>query len=223
MSCTEFRRLVVTRGGMALDEGTNHASNCSECRRFADQMSRDSEVLRSALAVEVPQGLTERVLLARIPRREKRSLWWRAAAAAVIAACAFVSWQGHSSWAKADEVIAHVLMEPGALASTEALPVERLRVVLARAGVELSGSIGQLRYAGECPMTGGVGHHFVVDSRYGKTTIIVGPQAGAPMFAVGATRDGYFAQVVPAHEMLVAVVTRSRAATQAIATLLKRA
>ncbi len=42
-----------------------HRRTCAACRRFSQGLARENEALRAALAVEVPPGLADRVLLSR--------------------------------------------------------------------------------------------------------------------------------------------------------------
>jgi hypothetical protein len=221
MKCADFRRLALSHGGAGVPNAKLHIESCAECRRFAAELRSDNEMLRDALAIEVPDGLAERILLSRGTRRSRRPAWALASATVFATVTALLLWQLQTSRRVASDMIAHVIAEPRALAAMDNLPADRLSAALALGGVDLIGPVGALRYAGECPMPGGVGHHFVIDGPYGKTTIIVGPQGPTPMFAMSAARDGYYAEIVSIRGAAVGVVTTELSAMRAVTAMLE--
>ncbi|PIW71165.1 MAG: DUF3379 domain-containing protein, partial [Hydrogenophilales bacterium CG12_big_fil_rev_8_21_14_0_65_61_21] len=68
MNCLEFRRLALANplhpGAAALE----HEAACPDCARFYLDLRRQEEEMYQALAIPVPEGLADRILLKTRPR-----------------------------------------------------------------------------------------------------------------------------------------------------------
>ncbi len=226
MNCTDFRRAALAHGHAHFSEAGAHAGSCLACRRFADELGVENEVLQRALAVEVPQGVADRVLLSRRRGRSRLITWAAASIALATAGLLLVAvWQAHVARRRAADMAAdmidHVVAEPEALAATAALPTDRLTAALSLAGVTARTPPGQVRYAVKCKLPGGKGQHLVVDTPRGKVTIIVTPLGITTRSRQGLARAGYYVQLVPGRDAAVGVIGVDREATEATVALLK--
>jgi len=224
MTCNEFRRLAYAQNETRDPAAVGHAATCEACRRLAETLRRQDEALGRALAVVAPTGLADRVLLARQIRRPRIRVMAVAASAAMIAFVgALAFWQVHVTRSLAGEMIAHVVAEPRSLAAAENLPRERLAAALARAGFSTKIPLGEVRYAGQCEMPGGIGEHLVVETPRGKVTIIVTPLGHNALIRQRVARAGYYAEVLPGHGSAVGVVGPDAEAIRSVAAMIEKA
>jgi len=63
MECLEVRRLLTANPQHRDDAVVRHLHDCKTCAVFSQQMRQEERLLESALQLEVPDGLAERILL----------------------------------------------------------------------------------------------------------------------------------------------------------------
>jgi hypothetical protein len=119
--------------------------------------------------------------------------------------------RGMSPETLAAGVIAHVREEPKALAAEHKVALPVLAQAFARSGGELLGPVGEVSYAGRCPLPGGgYGEHIVFKMAHGKVTLVLMP--GKPVSAaLRLFKDGLNVSVMPAGEGSLALVAESDA------------
>lgn len=224
MNCLEFRRLKLAEPKRAGEEARAHASECPACLAFARGVDESEALLERALAVPVPEGLADRVLL-RQGGRSRASRWAYALAASFVLAVAagvFVATrETDSANHHARIAIEHVREEPESLTTVYNADPERLSAIVREFGGTLREPLGRVRYIKLCPVEQGSGWHIVFETPQGLATLILVPDR--PIGAGATASLGRFtARVEPARGGYYALVTDSAASTSEVGRLLKQ-
>lgn len=206
MNCLEYRRAVL-EDPAARDAGLNrHRLACRPCADWTARQQRLDSRIADALAVPVPDGLAERVLM-RSAWQKRRPRWHGIAAGLVaVLAGAIIAVQLVDRPALADAVIGHIyheseLLLPGA----QEVDPDRLQEVLARVGSRLEGSLGPVTHAGLCPINGRLAAHLVVAGEHGPVAVLIMPQHGVEM-VMPVADDRLHGSIVPVGHGSVAIV-----------------
>jgi hypothetical protein len=184
MDCLEFRRQLGT-DPRALDRSARaHMEGCAGCTEaHARALAFDARLVK-AMAVSIPDGLADRILLAQltVDRQRQRVGRGRVAWVALAAAASLVLGVGLLRHAAApvqsaslpDLVAAHVAApdERDALQKTVALPTDDVRHAFADRGVTLASVPADIAYVSECGI-----------EKY-RTVHMVMPENGAPVSVV---------------------------------------
>lgn len=220
MNCLEYRRCKLSDPRRLPPEAQSHERECAQCRALAWEVDETDASLEDALAVRVPEGLAERVLLR---RRPGRWTWapWALAAGLVIALAATV----HPSRPGAAEryarlAIQHVAMEPESLTTERDNDPGMLEAAVRSFGGTVKAPIGRVRYIRLCPVDDGTGWHIVFETPDGLATLILVPDKRVAS-AADAEAAGLDAMVKPAPRGYYAVVTASRGNTVAADRLIR--
>ena len=177
MNCLDFRR-AAGAGPRALPvEAMAHAASCAACNAVLERQ-RDLDLrLEDVLRIPVPEGLAERVLVARGTVRARMRPTWAVAAGIVIAAA--LAWAvpplfaGHGL---AGEALAHVHEEPQSFRIRMSPPPALLATDLAAQGLRLATEVGEVTYATLCPMAAGTARHLVLATPEGPVTLLLLPR-----------------------------------------------
>ena len=178
MNCLAFRRQL------SLDPGTRdptfraHLSECSGCAEAYGRAEAFEQSMRRALAVPVPEGLAERILLRqttdqRVASRRSGPGWLALAAALALSLAAGV--MGYRTLARPDigeMSVAHVPGEPDALTLHALLPVSEVRAAFAHDQVALAGAPQPVVYAVNCEVGDSHAVHMVVQRDEGPVTVL---------------------------------------------------
>lgn len=208
--CLDFRREKLVDPKRLSAAARTHLRDCSACRDFARGIDNHAAQIDAALAVSVPEGLADRVLL-RVHHGSGRpwKLWALAASVIFSLGLGVEQWQPRQSPDAARVAIEHVLHEPEAFTDARLADPDRFRFVLANFGGELSAPLGTVRYMKLCPVAQGTAWHVVLDTEFGEVTLLLIPDAKADDGTYRGTLDGYSALVEPGGQGYVAIVTRS--------------
>jgi hypothetical protein len=160
MDCLEFRRLLFSDPRVTDAAAREHLESCPRCQDACARAQTFEARLAQALAVPVPEGLADRVLLAQLTgERRRRASGFRygwialAAAAALVLAIGLVRREGAAGRALPDLVVAHVNgPERPALALREAVPADAVRSAFADRGVQLASVPDGISYVHRCPV-----------------------------------------------------------------------
>lgn len=229
MTCLDARRELLADPARPPALLRAHLAECETCAAAARRAESDDERLRKALAVPVPEGLADRLLLAQTTRGEQgfRRAFFAMAATVVLSLSAALAWQFGAapvSDARALEryVVEHIHHEPQALTSTKRVQREAIEAALADYGLVLAGELDHVTFAERCPTPSGAGLHFVVRTGHGPVTLIYMPgqsigqrvTVDADGFSghVAQFRDGALAVVGAPGQALEEVANRVRAA-----------
>ena len=208
MNCIDFRRRVLTNPRQLGEEAREHALACAACREFLDKQREMDAELFAAMQVAPPDGLADRILVARGLRRRR---WiWPIAAAIVLATGAAALWPLLSP---ADplgrEAITHVALEPQSFSTVTTVPGDFLPALLSEQGVKMAKTVGQVTYARICPMAGRVARHLVMRTTDGAVTIFLLPDDPNRRQRAVTQRDGMAAITIPAAKGTIAIVANS--------------
>lgn len=174
-------------------------------QRIAEKEREFDAALYTALQVPAPDGLADRILVARGLRRRR---WvWPMAAALVLAAGMALMWPRIAPGDPlGQEAIAHVAAEPQSFTTAHAVHTDFLPAMLSNQGMALVKSVGQVTYARLCPFAGRVAHHMVVRTAEGPVTLFLLAEDPQARKRAVTERDGMAALVVPAAKGSITIV-----------------
>ncbi len=223
MNCLEFRRVKLADPRRVPEEARSHANDCPACLLFARSVDESEAVLERTLAVPVPEGLADRILLR---RSDQRRASWKAlalAASIVLAVAAGVlvtTWET-SSANQARIAIEHVLDEPESLTTSYNADPERLAEIVRDLGGNIREPIGRVRYIKRCPVEQGSGWHIVFETPQGLATLIL--VSDRPITAAATANLGrWTARVEPIRGGYYALVTDSAESNSTVNKLIKQ-
>jgi hypothetical protein len=160
MDCLEFRRLLGSDPRVADAAARAHLESCARCQdAYARAQAFDARIAQ-ALAIALPEGLADRVLLAQLTGERQRRVgglrygWIAlAAAAALVVAIGIVRREGAVGPALPDLVIEHVNGEERtALALRAPVPAGDVEHAFADRGVHLASVPDGISYVHKCPV-----------------------------------------------------------------------
>lgn len=203
MNCFEFRKLLLADPRMRTSEQERHLAECATCASLEREMEDFEARVHDAMRVPVPEGLADRVLLRRKIRAPAVRAW--ALAASLVAALgvgiyfyrapvgedermltAAVLGASHP----AVKAIAHVLEdEPQMLKENRGVDPAAMRAAFTRLGLNAPAGGTTVLYFDKCPMTGGAGEHVVMQTPFGRVTVILIPDQPFASRVVVADRD----------------------------------
>jgi hypothetical protein len=202
MNCEEFRFAVGAEPGTTRAEILEHAATCPECARFRADLRAMDEVIHKALAIE-PSSASRPAAPAR------GATVWRLAASFITAAVlASVVWLAYPRETLAQEIVAHVLHEPGSwtAAQAEHAALER---VMAGAGVRLRPDALNVTYAMTCPFRGRETPHLVVRTPDGPVTVLLLPHETGVTRPQSFAEQGFAGAILPAPRGAIAVLGKN--------------
>jgi hypothetical protein len=215
MNCLEFRREKLADPRRRSPEAASHLNDCAACRGFVAEIDDNEARLAAVLAVPVPEGLAERVILRRkagSPNVATASprLWAMAAAVLLTLTFGFQQWKDFSSQEYARLAIEHVMHEPESFASTRLADPQLFRTVMHNFGGEMQDSLGRVRFMKLCPVPEGTGWHIVFETEEGElATLILIPARRMQAQSEQATVGGWNALARPGGQGYYAVITQS--------------
>lgn len=208
MDCLTLRRIKLATPQEARPELVAHLRQCKGCAAFVRELQAFEHRLHKAVRVAVPEGLAEQIILrhreSRWNRRDGRRRRWfgrRALAIAASLVLAVSALVGDNALQSSREelagiFVAHVLSEPGVLHAREDVEPARLEQAFLRHGGKLTGTIGEVRHLGQCPIDGVLADHVLVQTPGGLATLILLPERRANV-AKPMIRNGYAVVILP--------------------------
>ncbi|GMV27889.1 MAG: hypothetical protein AMXMBFR59_00140 [Rhodanobacteraceae bacterium] len=178
MNCLEYRRQLGSDPRHESAAMQEHRRRCAGCAAHHARALGFELALKRSLAVPVPDGLAERILLSqttaeRSLRSRRRRRWgWLATAAAVFAAIGLLAHQLSLFSPLSRQLVDHLQHEPEALLTHTPLPVTDIEARFRQRGVRLVASPpAGVSYAQSCPvgMIGSV--HMVMPEEEGPVTV----------------------------------------------------
>jgi len=224
MSCIEYRRRRLSgirRGRLPIDL---HADTCIGCAAFDRAVAGLDAAVEAAARIEVPQELTQRILLDR-HLRARRGLLRMAAATSLVAlggggliAAHLLADRTHLAQAALDHVMA-TADEPSH--ATGPVAVEQAVQAFARLGGRLRGPLGEVVLCRTCEIDGRDIQHLVVRAAPGRVAVLL-----LPWHKLAARQEtrraGHVAVVVPAGRGSLGVVARTMAAVAGMQQAIER-
>ena len=187
MNCKDYKEAIAADPSQAFD-GADHAVVCESCATFRDEILALDKRIAGALEIAVPDlKLPELPLLGqddanvvnlpfRKPGRLNAPVWLGLAASLVIATVVGVRFLSNDVVypSLADEIIAHLDHELGALQITDKSVSERkISRVVERDVAEMD--IGLITYARSCVINGHTIPHLVIQGERGPITLLLLP------------------------------------------------
>lgn len=213
MNCLDFRREKLADPRHLSREALAHLNDCAACRGFAAEIDGQEARLATALAVPVPEGLAERIVLRRKTGARGGSsprLWALAATVLLTFAFGILQWKDFPSQDYARLAIEHVMHEPESFTSTGSADPELFRRVMHAFGGEMQASLGKIRYMKLCPVPEGTGWHIVFETEQGElATLILIPAKRMRAQSEQATVGGWNALARPGGQGYYAIITDS--------------
>ena len=190
MNCEQYREAIAAGPSESFDGGALHSAECSSCNAFKAEIQALDARIAAALAIDVPDlkmpelpAVTseEKVvdLASRRPIRWTTPAWVGLAASVVLATVIGVRMinTGTEQDTLAEQVIAHLDYEPGALTVTDvAVSDRRLYSVVRPAIATLDRDLGLITYAMSCKINGREVPHLVMQGKKGPVTILLMPE-----------------------------------------------
>ena len=186
MNCEEFRQAAAT--DPAFSGGAGHAAVCSDCRDYQRSMLDLNLKIARAMLIDVPPPVTPELpaieadnvtsLPARTRKRSKGPVWFAIAATVVLATSVSLRMSGFfvSYDTLAEEVLAHLDHEPGALrVTTTPVSDKRLARVVPASTARFDRESSLITYAQTCVINGKRIPHLVVQGERGPVTILLLP------------------------------------------------
>lgn len=208
MNCLEFRRRILADPRQPGAEERAHAAECPACADYLDKQRDFDARLFDAMQVPPPDGLADRILVARGLRSRR---WFLPIAASVLLTGSLVSlWP---RFPRGDdlgrEAIAHVAHEPQAFTASHALADDALATMLSAQGVKPVRAVGRVTYSTLCPMGSLVARHLVVRTAEGPVTLLLMPDDPKARRRAVTEADGMAALTLPAARGTISIVAGS--------------
>jgi len=189
MNCEDYRKAIAAGPSETFDGAAEHVAACASCRAYRDEMLRFDETIRAALRVDVPPlrmpdlpSLRDDENVVSLPRTRRPRMtppaWLGLAAGIVLAAVVGgrLFGPGPSYASLADEVIAHLDHEPGALRRVSTpVSARSLQAVIEDDVEEMDEAIGLITYARSCVINGRTVPHLVMQGAAGPITLLLLP------------------------------------------------
>lgn len=205
MNCLEFRRRILADPRQPGAEERAHAAECGACADYFEKQRDLDARLFDAMQVPPPDGLADRILVARGLRSRR---WFLPIAASVLLTGSLVSLWPRSLRGDAlgREAIAHVAHEPEAFTTAHAVPKDLLPALLSEQGMSLVRAVGEVTYSRLCPMAGGLARHLVVRTAAGPVTVFLMPDDSDSRRRAITQDDGMAALTIPAARGTISIV-----------------
>ena len=184
MNCMDFRRQLLIDPNHKDDEMILHERECASCSTQAQQSALFESNLKQALAVEVPQGLADRIkthqgAVERVRVRVLRP-WKYAMAASLVLMFGIIgllSYQNitlnQSDGLLQQAVLDHIKGELHHLAEHNNVQLAELNQIMSPLGVQAVADIGPVNFAGLCNIRKHLGVHMVLAGAQGPVTVII--------------------------------------------------
>jgi anti-sigma factor RsiW len=214
MNCEEYRQTLAAEP--SFDGGAAHLSDCAACQEYRSEILALDDELRRALLLDVP-ALTMPDLadvepnnIVTLQRRERSrpAAWLAVAATVLVAAVLGIRLVGNDvEYASlAEEVLAHLDHEPGALRVTDRVVSDsRLYSVVTPDVASMDRSAGLISYAQTCVINGRKVPHLVLQGERGPVTILLLPEESveAPTRLEGEQVNGV---ILPVGDGSIAII-----------------
>lgn len=181
MNCLEFRRLIDTDPDSKDEEFLRHRAECESCAAFASRAVRFSSTLSAAARIEAPENLASRVLLrqsfsnSRL-RLSRRSALALAASVIVVAGLALSgTYLLRPEDPLAQEIFSRIRQASDSFESKTLLNREAVAEALAPVGLDLTGELEKVTYAGQLMVQGKPTGHVVIQGEWAPCTVFFIP------------------------------------------------
>ncbi|MBI4206634.1 MAG: DUF3379 family protein [Betaproteobacteria bacterium] len=222
LNCVEVHRQLLVDPRRAGSEAMEHRKSCAACAEYSAHLARMESELATAACVPVPEALADRVLLHHELGNARAQNWPALAASLVLAVSltvliTLIPLYKNPALAAIDHVLHD---EPNELVAGRTGDSRVLAHILARSGLSIPADRVGVRYLGQCPFRDGIAYHVLLDTPFGKATLLVTPDKSLNARVV-TSGQGLSAAVTPARSGSYALVADSSGNLARIEGLLK--
>jgi hypothetical protein len=187
MNCDEYKEAIAADPSAPSDEVAGHVANCESCSAYLAEMQALDDKIARALNIEVPElkipdlPPIEDGNVTNLPfaRKSKLPTWIAVAASFALAAIIgvqFIDTGPVGEYSLADEILAHIDHEPGALRVTDvAVSDERFASVVNPSVGRMDRDVGLITYAQSCVIHGKTIPHLIIQGKEGPITLLLMP------------------------------------------------
>jgi len=222
MNCLDFRRGVFANPRSLDEAALAHTKECATCREFLDRQRELDSDLYDALQVPAPDGLADRILVARGVRPAPRRWPWAIAASVVLAVAVGFAFRTYLDVDPlGQEAIQHVALEPQSFTEIDTVGNDFLPAILAKQGLKAAVALGQVTYTRICPMNGRTARHLVIRTAEGPVSLFLMPDDPKQRHRSLTEKGGMAAITMPARQGSIAIVASSAAQALAVENALR--
>ena len=181
MNCLSARRIITTDIKDKSPALAKHLAECPSCRAFYERQVKFNHKLKEAMEIEVPEGLTARILVEqRLNQKKSKAAVnqrWLAMAASVmlVVAVAFTT-SLTTQPAIAGSIIEHIIEEEELLHAHGEVAVSDLNALLNPHGVQVNSNIGRATHASNCVIEEVLSAHIVFEGKNKPVTMVIVPK-----------------------------------------------
>lgn len=183
MDDLEFRRRAYAEPDCKDKEFIEYKNKSIENRHFIDELNQLDESLKTAMQVNPPEDLLQRIKLKQTldyhRSSQKRYRYWSMVASVfLVIALLFVYQPGtheHSESNLTASVLHHIYNELDHLQEQQNKSLSQVNTLLSRFGGNMSELVGNVNYLGSCDIANDAGVHMVVQGEVGPITVMFLP------------------------------------------------
>lgn len=182
MNCLDFRRLIDTDPETKDEDFVRHKAKCESCAGFASRAARFSSALNAAARIEAPENLASRILLKQsfsssgglLSRRNALAL---AASITIVAGLAISgTYLLRPEDPLAQEIFMHIRQAGETFESRTLLDKQAVTEALAPVGLDFTGQLEKVTYAGQSMLRGKLTGHVVIQGEWAPCTVLIIPE-----------------------------------------------
>ena len=218
MNCIDIHRKLTAEPNSQDEAVMAHIEQCPACANFLNSIQNFDESLSAAVNVDIPDGLAERILLKqsftqqRQQRTNRFNLYAVASSLLIVLGVSFnipkIASLLDNSLSLEEIAINHVIDERDHLTENRNVQLAKLNTVLQPFNIKLNKSIGQVNYAGACPIRNSRGVHLVLQKNNSVATLLVMPGEYVTERKTH-TKGNFSATLIPAKNGSIAIITNN--------------
>lgn len=210
LTCLDIRRALGENPEIQNSAIRTHIQKCQSCQHYSQQALEQNTLLKKALEVPIPEGLSDRILLDRhIKTNQPWKKWMLAASliACVMIYSALHREQTDYNWALISAQ--HIAAESNTLLSEKSISEDDFKVALSEWGLSLKNTLGKISYLDYCAMPNGKGLHVVFNLGDSKKVSLILPPPGSKPQINDARYGDYYASSLSIGNQGLSVVTEN--------------
>jgi len=216
MNCIDVHRKLTAEPNSKDKALLSHLEECSACANYLKSVKQFELSLTKATKIDIPDGLTERILLKQSfkqhnQQRDNRFKFFAMAASLLLVLgvsfnTANLKHLLNSSLSLEEVAINHVTNELEHLNETKNIQLAKLNTVLRPFNLKMNRSIGQINYASTCPIRNSRGVHIVLQEKNEIATVLVMPNEYVTERTTH-TKGNFTTTLIPIQTGSIAIVT----------------
>ncbi len=183
MDDLQFRRTIYADANCSDENIKQAATDDPKKQAFWDEVKQLDAKMQSACKVDVPEGLSERLILRQALQRHQTQRTKNRVNLAIAASIAFIFGisltllQQNPTLDLSEHAFAHIYHEGDgfALKVDHNVSIENVNAKLVNMGVEMPQDLGRIYFANYCTFEGLKTFHMVMQGDHGKVTIFIVP------------------------------------------------